>query len=193
MMATFYGFFKKFDQIKYTIADTIVAVDINASEEWKYQGANGMPLNKYGKPVDTSIYFRITWALAGVELLKENPLGYGLLTLSFERLSKQKWENSLLSMTHSAWVDFGLGYGFIGIFLLISASIGAWLGGFKLSDPWKSAALWGFGFLNIVFLLKEISYEITVNAFIFLILFFAVLQIIEFDKNRQEELSKKIN
>jgi O-antigen ligase len=68
----------------------------------------------------------VAWALAGIKLLQENPLGYGLLTLSFERLSKQKWENSLLGLTHSGWIDFSLGYGILGLLLFIGASFGVW-------------------------------------------------------------------
>lgn len=175
LITTSLGFVKKFDQIQFFFANTSIALDINSTEEWKYQGARGIPTNQYGKQVDISNYYRVAWALAGIKLLQENPLGYGLLTLSFERLSKQKWENSLLGLTHSGWIDFSLGYGILGLLLFIGASFGVWVGSFNLVNHWKIFVFWGFGFLNIVFLMKEISYEIVVNAFIFLILFIGAL------------------
>ena len=175
LFVTAFGFVKKFDQFHFVIANTKIALDIDATEEWKYQGQKGMPLNEHGKQVDGSNYFRITWALAGARLLKENPLGYGYLTLSFDHLSKAKWPGSHLGLTHSGWLDFSLGYGMIGGVLLLLASAGVWVSGFYFSDQWRTAVLWGFGSLNVVFLLKEISYDIVVNAFIFLILFMAAL------------------
>jgi hypothetical protein len=175
LSVTAFGFIKKFDQYHSLIATTKLAIDIDATEEWKYQGQRGMPTNEVGKHVDTSNYFRITWAIAGARLLKKNPMGYGHLTLSFDHLSKQEWPGSHLGLTHSGWLDFSLGYGVIGGLLLLLASAGVWLSGFYFSDQWRIAALWGFGSLNVVFLLKEISYDIVVNAFIFLMLFIAAL------------------
>ncbi len=50
-------------------------------------------------------------------------MGYGLLTLHFDNLSKDKWPDSVLSMTHSGFLDFALGYGYAGIAFLLAASL----------------------------------------------------------------------
>lgn len=189
-IVTFYGLSKKFDQYKYFFSNAIIAIDIKNHDEWKYQGAKGYPTNHYEKTVDVSTYLRISWAIAGFQLLQENPMGYGLLTTSFDRLSKPKWENSNLGLTHSGWIDFGLGYGFMGLLILLSASFVAWSGGFLLIPYyWKVTILWAFGFLNIVFLMKELSYEVTVNAFIFFIMFIgAFLSSLPTSHNTTKEL-----
>jgi O-antigen ligase len=148
-----------------------LSINIDSTDEWKYQGAKGMPKNSKNETVDTSTYFRITWFIAGIDLLKENPLGYGLLTTSFDKLSKQKWPDSLLGLTHSGWLDFSLGYGILGFFLMAYAFVRAWLYGFKLDDPWRTFVIYGFLTIGVTFFFKEISYEIVVNGLIFLIVF----------------------
>lgn len=169
------GFIKKFDHWRSMVATAKVAFAVDTYDEWKFQGLRGYPKNELGETTEGSNYERIAWATAGTKLLFENPQGYGLLTLSFDHLTKKKWPDSHLSMTHSGWIDFALGYGIPGLFLLFSASLICWRSGFYMSSPWSGFVIWGFGSLNIIFLMKELSNEICVNAFIFIILFIASL------------------
>lgn len=53
----------------------------------------------------------------------ENPQDCGLLSLSFGAPSKERWPNSEMSWSHSAWLDFTLGYGIPGLMLLLSATL----------------------------------------------------------------------
>lgn len=67
------------------------------------------PMNGLSQVPTDSNYSRLAWAIVGSRLLAENPLGYGFMSLSFAALGKEKWPDSELSWTHSAWLDFGLG------------------------------------------------------------------------------------
>lgn len=165
------GFVKKFSHWQSVVATTKVALDVDTYDQWKYQDGKDYPKNELGEVVEGSNYERIAWWVVGGRLLLENPKGYGLLTLSFDRLTKQNWPSSRLSMTHSGWLDFALGYGVLGFLLLFSSSLVSWVAGFKLPAPWDGFVFWGFGSLNFIFLIKELSNEICVNALIFLIMF----------------------
>lgn len=171
------GFMEKFDRWQSIAANTRVAFAVDTYDHWKYQGKKGYPKNEFGEAAEGSNYERIAWATVGTRLLLENPQGYGLLTLSFDRLSKQKWPGSLLSMTHSGWIDFALGYGIPGVLLLICTSLLTWRNGFYLEAKWKIFVVWGFGSINLVFFMKELSVETCVNAFIFMILFLGALYV----------------
>lgn len=155
---------------KVMMADLRVAIQFNKIDNWKYQGQAGVPypLNEYGVPVNPSNYDRATWGLAGLRLVKENPLGYGLMTLSFDRLTKAKWPNSFMSQTHSAWLDFTLGYGIPGVALLMLALILAWRNSKDIEEPWSFMGCWGLGALGLVMFTTEISSEIFINALIFI-------------------------
>jgi hypothetical protein len=123
----------------------------------------------------------------GLRLLHENPLGYGLLTLSFDHLTKSKWPDSILNMTHSGFLDFALGYGYLGIGMLLISSFGVLQKSFFFPTNWNTL-FWGFGILLLVMLFKELSYEITVNSYIFLILLLSGLSL-AFRANNEPEVT----
>lgn len=164
-------------QWKYFLADAKIAVQVEKFDQWKYQGTEGRlyPLNDQGFEVSHSNYDRIAWIIIGIELLKENPWGYGLMTLSYDHLSKIKWPDSSLSMTHSGWIDFSLGYGILATILLISTLFFLWLKNSKLENKW---GILGRGCILSIFLVMittEISSEIFINAIFFLVIFIAGL------------------
>jgi len=186
--ASLYGFVKKFEQANLIVNNSQIAINIDQSDLWKYQGIRGLPKNNKGLDIDVSTYFRISWFIAGARLLSENPMGYGLLTLSFDHLTKDKWPDSVLSMTHSGFLDFALGYGYLGIAFLLTASLGVMIQSYFFPTNWNML-FWGFGVLILVMLFKELSYEITVNAYIFLILLMGGLAL-TFHANKDAKIKK---
>lgn len=158
------------------IADAKVAVQVDRYDHWKDR-AKGYPVNEIGTIPTDSNYSRIAWAIIGSRLLTDNPHGYGKLSLSFVALGKKAYPDSQLSWTHSGWLDFALGYGFIGLLLLAGASITAWYRSKKITNPWASIGEWGLGSMALVFLVKEVSTEIPVNGLIFLIVFVAAINL----------------
>jgi len=162
---------------KIFVADIKVALQLDKIDNWKYQGHAGVPypINEYGVPVSPSNYERATWALAGVNLISENPWGYGLMNLSFDHLTKAKWPGSFMSHTHSAWIDFALGYGVLGVALLAIALVLAWRNSRNLTKPWTYFGRWGLGVLGLVMCTTEISSEIYINALIFAVVMCAGL------------------
>jgi hypothetical protein len=150
------------------IADAKVALQVDHFDHWKHRN-KGYPLNGLGKTVSPSNYERIAWAIAGSHLLIEERLGYGLMSLSFSALGKEEWPDSDLSWTHSAWLDFALGYGLPGLFMLAGAATLAYRTSRCLSYPWRAFGCWVITSGCLVMIAKEVSSESVVNAFIFLI------------------------
>jgi hypothetical protein len=159
------------------VADAKVAVQIDQYDHWKNR-SKGYPLNEIGQLPTDSNYSRIAWAIAGARLLIENPFGYGIMSLSFAGLGKLKWPDSDLSLTHSGWLDFALGYGFPGLLLLGSAVVLAWRNCKQLHFPWRIVGRWGLSSMAIVFLVKEVSFETVVNALIFMVVFVSSMSLI---------------
>jgi len=161
------------------IADLKMAIQLDEIDNWKYQGQAGVPypLNGYGVSVSPSNYERFTWGLAGMRFVSEDPLGYGLMTLSFDHLTKAKWPNSFMSQTHSAWLDFTLGYGIPGVALLVAALLLAWRNSRFLKGPWSLVGRWGLGVLGLIMGTTELSSEIFINALIFMVVMVAGLAV----------------
>lgn len=156
------------------IADAKVAVQVDQFDHWKNRN-KGYPVNELGIIPSDSNYSRIAWAIVGSRLLVDEPLGYGLMSLSFEALGKEAWPDSDLSWTHSAWLDFALGYGFLGLFLLAVASLLIWCNSRYLCHPWRALGSWAIPSACLVMLAKEVSSEAVINALIFLIVLIAAI------------------
>ena len=176
--------FRDNPQWRTLIADAKVGIQVERYDHWKSH-AKGYPNNDLGKSVSGSNYERTAWVVVGSRLLTDNPQGYGKLSLSFAALGKKAYPDSQLSWTHSGWLDFALGYGFIGLLLLAGAAITAWYRAQKIIDPWQSIGAWGLGSIGLVFIFKEVSTEIPVNGLIFVIVLSSALNLC-LQKNQQK-------
>jgi hypothetical protein len=157
------------------MADAKLAVQVDRYDAWKYNRIThpGYPINEMGIPASDSNYMRIAWAIIGTKLLAQNPLGYGLLSLSFGELSREKWPDAETSWSHSAWLDFALGYGIPGLLILLLATFLVWRSSSTLPHPWSTLARWALPAACLVMITKEISSEVIVNTFIFLVTWLA--------------------
>jgi hypothetical protein len=107
--------------------DINVAIQVEKYQNWKSPDVLGLPRNQSGSIVDGSAYVRAAWATAGLTLLlPENPFGLGILNRPFPTLMKQMYGIDLIvdfSSTHSAWIEFGLAFGYPGMFLLLGTLV----------------------------------------------------------------------
>ena len=159
------------------IADAKVAVQVDRFDHWKNRNKS-YPVNELGTIPSDSNYSRIAWAIVGSRLLVDEPLGYGLMSLSFAALGKERWPDSDLSWTHSAWLDFALGYGFLGLLLLAGASLMTWPNSRSLTYPWRTLGCWAIPSACLVMIAKEVSSEAIINALIFLIVLITAIKMV---------------
>lgn len=162
------------------IADAKLAVQVDKYDNWKHleSTANVPPLlNELGVPIAESNFDRIAWGIRGGQLIPQHPLGYGLMTLSFGRLNAIDFPGSRTNMSHSAWLDFTLGYGIPGFLLLFGAACLVLKNAKNTPLPWQTLIYWTLGFMTLLFFTKELSSEIFMNAFIFLLTMFSSLSL----------------
>lgn len=108
------------------IDDVYISVQIEKYPNWRDPRTLGYPNKPDGNAVATNTYERAAWATAGaVIFLPENQLGLGILNRPYPRLLQEKYGKDVgyISSTHSAWVEFGLAFGYPGALLLLSALI----------------------------------------------------------------------
>jgi hypothetical protein len=108
------------------VDDLYIAVQIEKYPNWRDPATLGYPIKLDGTLVAINTYERAAWATAGATLfLPENPLGLGILNRPYPRLLHEKYgkEVGYIPSTHSAWIEFGLAFGYPGVFLLLSALI----------------------------------------------------------------------
>lgn len=143
------------------IADYRISEQIEKHSNWKDK-VSPLPFNEHGRPVDGSTYERVSWGHAGLELLKEHPLGYGQINHSFGALAIQKWsdfhkpDGSNRGATHSGWLDFALGLGLPGLLLVWVPLLVSYARARKCSDFWSTYAVWTIPVIAISYLITEV-------------------------------------
>ena len=148
--------------------DFKVAMHIDKNDAWLYKDAP-LPLNESGKAVSGTNFDRVSWGIVGLQLLKENPLGYGVLQSSFGHLAEKKWPGSGLAQSHSGWLDLALGLGIPGIVLLFLSFIFGLKECLIAPDAFEISIFWiGIGCI-LIFITTEVAQKIYIEA-LFLIL-----------------------
>ncbi len=165
-----YAMYRQNTQWNTFLADAKIAIQVDRYDNWKY-APEYLPVNELGQKASDSNYKRIAWLIVGSRMAFENPLGYGLMSQSFGRIGVLKWPDSQMSWSHSAWLDITLGYGFPALILFLGATFFSWINSRATLVPLRLLGRWGLGAFALVFMFKEVSSEVYVNAFIFLILF----------------------
>jgi hypothetical protein len=129
--------------------------------------------------VSATNYERAAWGTAGLTLLMENPMGYGLIKQSFGHLAQIKWPNVdpvKVKSTHSGWIDFALALGFPGIMLIWMCVF------FSMRAAWSNRhsyfgvlSLWVLPTTAFVWLVAELCTNHFVEILFFILGFFAVI------------------
>jgi hypothetical protein len=109
------------------VDDVSVAVQIEKYPNWRDPATLGYPKKLDGTSVAANTYERAAWATAGSTLfMPENPLGLGVLNRPYPRLLLEKYggkDVSYIPSTHSAWIEFGLAFGYPGMFLMLATLV----------------------------------------------------------------------
>lgn len=159
------------------ISDAKIAVQIDKYNNWQDQVRLLPPKNDQGKQIWGTNYERIAWGTAALRLIKDNPLGYGLVERSFGHLGMKVWPEAKLHQSHSGWLDFTLGMGIPGTLLLLGAGLLAWAQTNRNTIPWGAIGWWGLGSLLLLLCTTEVSQKVFIDALIFMVGFVAAMSI----------------
>ena len=142
-IAALYPHFKKNDSLRYLVADTKIAVQLDKYPEWQRGGEHGLPNNEFGKAVSHTNYVRVAWFLYGSQLAVEYPLGYGLIETSFDkRMKADGFDIRPHRQSHSGWMDMLLAIGFPGFLLVMASLLIAMRNSKWIQSPYKEIAFW---------------------------------------------------
>lgn len=162
------------------VADYKIGLQIDQHNDWK-NVENPLlkwPVNENGVTVNTSTYARTAWARAGLELLKENPWGYGQINHSFGALAIQTWpdfhkpDGINRGATHSGWLDFSLGFGVPGLLLVLIPLTVSYARARKREDFWGTYVLWTTPVVALSYLTTEVCTGHFVELLFFLCAWF---------------------
>lgn len=81
------------------------------------------PKTASGNLIEESAFSRAAWARKSLDFLFDHPMGAGFGHDAFGRAMAREYGFSGLGSSHSGWLDFALGTGFIGLMLLLAVSV----------------------------------------------------------------------
>ena len=157
--------------------DIKIGIDIDNFQSWKNPELYPFPKNSQGIPVNVSTYERSAWATAALRLIKENPLGYGLVHHSFGSLAIKKWSDfhrpieGMKGSSHSGLLDLILGVGIPGSFLILFPFGVACYRARSQTSFWMQFVRWIFPVVLITYLITEVSNKHFIELLFFIVAF----------------------
>ncbi len=103
------------------IEDIHISAQTDTYQNWKNPSKFGYPLHGDGSSVTANTYERMAWGIVGFKLIVKNPLGNGVLRSFPQQMKQTGIEFNHAAYTHSAWIDLGLSYGWLGVLLIPTA------------------------------------------------------------------------
>jgi len=161
------------------VEDVQEAADTEKNQAWKNRDMHKMPLNHNGVEVNGSTYDRTAWAVAALTLIRENPLGYGLINHSFGALALEKWPDFYppngknRGATHSGWIDLTLGIGIPGLLLILIPLLAAAVRAKRNDGYWRRYLALTIPVVLFVYLTTEVA----TGHYIEFLMFFAAFAV----------------
>jgi hypothetical protein len=103
------------------IEDIRISAQIDTYQHWKSPPKYGYPKRADGSSVAANTYERVAWAVVGFTLIVDHPKGNGILRALPSQMRQGGIDFNDAAYTHSAWIDLGLSYGWLGLLLLPTA------------------------------------------------------------------------
>lgn len=102
-------------------SDIYASSQIDKYKNWQNISKFGIPYRDNGEMVMGNTYERVSWAVAGIRLLRSEPLGYGTLRSFPKQMKGIIPDFSGSPYTHSAWIDIGLAFGLPALLMIFTA------------------------------------------------------------------------
>lgn len=134
---------------------------------------------------------RLAYATAGVEMVLEHPLGYGVTRRAFERLVQQKYpdESIAIANSHNGYLDMVCAVGFPALLLLAMVIVSVYRQLHKSSSEWARPAAWMIGIITLHWAIDPISRDHYIETYFFMIGLLATLTLISTDQKNDAQQS----
>ena len=114
---------------------------------WLHFPQEGVPRMANGQHAEESVYLRVSWFRAGLELIAEAPLGVGYDRNAFGQALRQT-EETRIGHSHSGMIDLGVGTGLPGLALWLGFCLTLTRAG--LQGYWRAKDLPGLALAVLV-------------------------------------------
>ena len=161
------------DRRWYTLTETFsIAWDVDTYNHWyTYSQDRELPKLSDGTEASHSNYMRIAWIRAGLDMIADQPIGYGYSENIFNLLIQNKYGYKG-SMSESGFIDLGLSVGVPGLLIWYAINIYLFYLSMKLVRRTNGVSiLWALIILdyNLRMLVESIFRDHTIQQYMFLL------------------------
>jgi hypothetical protein len=154
------------------IEDVNLSVQIDRHSTWRNDPAiQAYPKTPDGHVVAISTYLRAAWFVAGISMIPSHPFSSGILYRSFGRELKKIDPESSVTTSHSAWVDYALSLGYVGLLFLWWPLLLAFILSWVCPSPLSSVVRWVTVGLFLIYALGELFTGTSVEFLFFWLTF----------------------
>ncbi|MBU3555993.1 hypothetical protein [Polynucleobacter sp. UB-Piko-W3] len=140
------------------IEDAKIAVQIDKYPHWQKSNDGGAyPKTDAGREVVGNNYERVAWAVVGVRLIGQHPMGIGILYKPFNRLLQIDYPGATPYATHSGWIDLGLSFGIPALLLMWMVLASVFYFGLQSNGPFKLTVPMMAGMIFLLYLVGELN------------------------------------
>ena len=168
------------------IEDAQIAVQVDKYPHWQNSNDGGtVPKTDSGREVVGNNYERVAWAVVGVRLIGQHPMGIGILYKPFNRLLQIDYPGATPYATHSGWIDLGLSFGIPALLLMGLVLASLFYFGMKSNGPFTLTVAIMAGMIFLLYLVGELNGKHAVEILFYWFAMLAALQLpqrLEFPK-----------
>jgi hypothetical protein len=160
------------------IEDAKIAVQTDKYSEWQTSNSTGVyPKSESGRVVVGNNYERVAWAVAGLTLVQQNPLGVGVLHKPFNILLQKDFPGATPAATHSGWIDLALSFGLPGLLLIWGIIISVFYLGISSDGPFKVTIPIMASMIFLLYLVGELNGKHSIEILFYWLAMLAALQL----------------
>lgn len=168
---------------KSLVKDVAISLDTKSNTHWQNPGKMGYPTHSDGRSVAGNTYERVAWASVGIQIILDHPIGSGVLRSLPDQMKLKNIDFKSASYTHSAWIDLGLAFGWLGILLIPMCFVITFIGALmKPRTPYRALIISLSFTLPILYLVGEYGFQHGIEILLFMTAFMSALSLKSINK-----------
>ena len=165
------------------VEDAKIAVQVDKYPQWQRSNIGGeVPQTESGRVVVGNTYERVAWAVVGVRLIGQHPLGTGVLYTPFNKLLQIDYPGATPYATHSGWIDLTLSFGIPALLLMLGILVSVFYLSVKSDGPFAITVPIMAGMIFLLYLVGELNGKHAVEILFYWFAMLTALQLPQMSK-----------
>ncbi|MBU3580997.1 hypothetical protein ICN19_03080 [Polynucleobacter sp. AP-Capit-er-40B-B4] len=171
------------------VEDAKIAVQVDKYPQWQRSNIGGeVPQTESGRVVVGNTYERVAWAVVGVRLIGQHPLGTGVLYTPFNKLLQIDYPGATPYATHSGWIDLTLSLGIPALLLMWGILASVFYLGAKSDGSFAITVPIMAGMIFLLYLVGELNGKHAVEILFYWFAILTALQLPQISKTNHSSI-----